>query len=149
MKYWTDQFQLCLSFCIVRLNIYILFVHWQQWCSQPKIFWRVKMFDFRPVTIFCLGCHLSEHEMTIYAKNIAGAWHPGPPDYAYDWQHNWHPYRQLAGCYICLVLSLHSGIYRYRMSIQSCYLCSRQARNHGGANLPCKKFCPPGKMCWT
>jgi len=26
------------------------------------------------------------------------------------WQHNWHPYRQLASCYICFVLSLHSGI---------------------------------------
>jgi len=26
------------------------------------------------------------------------------------WQHNWHPYRKLASCYICFVLSLHSGI---------------------------------------
>jgi len=46
------------------------------------------MFDFRRVTIVCLGCHLSKYEMTIYAKNIAGAWHPGHPGYAYDWQHN-------------------------------------------------------------
>jgi len=37
------------------------------------------MFDFRRVTIFCLGCHLSKHKMTIYAKNIAGgmvSWAP-------------------------------------------------------------------------
>jgi len=26
------------------------------------------------------------------------------------WQHNWHPYTKLASCYICFVLSLHSGI---------------------------------------
>jgi len=26
------------------------------------------------------------------------------------WQRNWHPYRQLLSCYICFVLSLHSGI---------------------------------------
>jgi len=26
------------------------------------------------------------------------------------WQHNWHPYGQLASCYVCFVLSLHSGI---------------------------------------
>jgi len=26
------------------------------------------------------------------------------------WQHNWHPYRQLSSCYICFVLTLHSGI---------------------------------------
>jgi len=27
------------------------------------------------------------------------------------WQQNWQPYRQLASCYMCFVLSLHSGIY--------------------------------------
>jgi len=26
------------------------------------------------------------------------------------WQHNWHPYGQLASCYICFVLPLYSGI---------------------------------------
>jgi len=26
------------------------------------------------------------------------------------WQHNWHPYRQLASCYIWFVFSLYSGI---------------------------------------
>ena len=26
------------------------------------------------------------------------------------WQHNWHPYRPLASCQVCFVLSLHSGI---------------------------------------
>ena len=26
------------------------------------------------------------------------------------WQHNWHPYRQLATCYICFVLSLHPAV---------------------------------------
>jgi len=26
------------------------------------------------------------------------------------WQHSWHPYGQLASCYACFVLSLHSGI---------------------------------------
>jgi len=33
------------------------------------------------------------------------------------WQRNWHPYRQLVSCYICFVLSLHSGI------MQSCCFC--------------------------
>jgi len=26
------------------------------------------------------------------------------------WQHNWHPYGQLADCSVCFVLSSHSGI---------------------------------------
>jgi len=26
------------------------------------------------------------------------------------WQHNWHPYRQLVSCYMCLAVSLHSDI---------------------------------------
>ena len=31
-----------------------------------------KMFDFRRVTVFCLGCRLPKHEMTIHAKNSGG-----------------------------------------------------------------------------
>ena len=26
------------------------------------------------------------------------------------WQHNWHPYGQLASCHVCFLLSLYSGI---------------------------------------
>jgi len=49
--------------------------------------------------------------MTIFAKNLAwGLGILGPPGYACDWQHNWDPYKQLASCYICFALSLHSGI---------------------------------------
>jgi len=76
---WQINFNCVKVFALAALNIYILFLHWQQWRSQPKIFWRAKLFDFRRVTIFCSGCHLSKHEMTIYAKNIAGgmaSWAP-------------------------------------------------------------------------
>jgi len=40
------------------------------------------------------------------------------------WQQNWHHYRQLASCYICFVLSLHSGIScSCRIIFQSSYFC--------------------------
>jgi len=31
-----------------------------------------KMFDFRRITLFCLGYRLPKHKMTIYAKNVVG-----------------------------------------------------------------------------
>ena len=46
-----------------------------QWRSQPK------MFDFRRITLFCLGYRLSKCKMTIYAK-IWGR--PGLPGYVDD-----------------------------------------------------------------
>jgi len=50
-----------------------------QWRSQPKIFFGEKCFDFRRITLFCLGYRLSKHKMTIYAKNFGkGAWDPDP-----------------------------------------------------------------------
>jgi len=48
--------------------------------------------------------------MTMYAKHLGGMAPGTTPGYAYHWQHNWHPYRKLASCFICFVLSLHSGI---------------------------------------
>ena len=43
------------------------------------------MFDFRPITVFCLEKRLSMHKMTIFSTNLAGAAAPLlPPGYAYD-----------------------------------------------------------------
>jgi len=39
------------------------------------------MFDFRRITIFCLGLRLSKHKMTISFKNLWGSW--PPPGYVY------------------------------------------------------------------
>jgi len=50
-----------------------------QWCSQPKIlvepkkFGGVKRFDFRRITLFGLTYRLSNHKITIHAKNVAMA----------------------------------------------------------------------------
>jgi len=43
------------------------------------------MFDFRQITLFCLGYRLSKHKMTICSENRGGA---SPPGYAcgQDWQ---------------------------------------------------------------
>ena len=30
------------------------------------------MFDFRRVTVFCLGCRLSKHKLTMYVTNLGG-----------------------------------------------------------------------------
>jgi len=38
-----------------------------------------KTFDFRGVTVFCLGYHLSKHKMTRYSKNLCGAMARRPP----------------------------------------------------------------------
>ena len=37
-----------------------------QWRSQPKNWWAGKMFDFRRITLFCLGKRLSKHKMTAF-----------------------------------------------------------------------------------
>jgi len=34
--------------------------------SQPKKFVGAKMFDFRRITLFCLGYRLSKHKMTTF-----------------------------------------------------------------------------------
>jgi len=36
------------------------------------------MFDFRRITLFCLGHCLSKHKMTVSSKNFGG-WPPSPP----------------------------------------------------------------------
>jgi len=43
--------------------------HSGQWCSQTIIL-GVQKFDFRRVTVFCLGYRPSKHKMTRYAKNL-------------------------------------------------------------------------------
>jgi len=40
------------------------------------------MFDFRRITLFCLGCRLSKHKMTIFSKNLADPSPRRPPGYA-------------------------------------------------------------------
>ena len=41
--------------------------------AKPALnFLGAKMFDFRRVRVFCLGCRLPKHEMTIHAKNSGG-----------------------------------------------------------------------------
>jgi len=48
------------------------------------------MFDFRRITLFCFGYHLSKRKMTIYAKHFGGSWPPGPsPGYAYEYKYNY------------------------------------------------------------
>jgi len=47
----------------------------------------VRMFDFRWITLLCLGYEVSKHKMSIYAKIWGGPWSPGPPGYAYDQIH--------------------------------------------------------------
>jgi len=42
-----------------------------------------KIFDFRRITLFCLGYCRSKHKMTISSENLVGACPPGPPGYAY------------------------------------------------------------------
>ena len=42
--------------------------------ARPKIFGGGKMFDFRRITLFCLEKRLSKHKMTIFSKNLGGAW---------------------------------------------------------------------------
>jgi len=37
------------------------------------------MFDFRRIALFCLGCPLSKHKITIYAKNLGEACPLAPP----------------------------------------------------------------------
>jgi len=32
------------------------------------------MFDFRRITLFCLEKRLSKHKITIFSKNLGGAW---------------------------------------------------------------------------
>jgi len=42
------------------------------------------MFDFRRITLFCLGYYILKHKMTTYVKNLGGtvvSW--GTPGYAY------------------------------------------------------------------
>jgi len=36
------------------------------------------MFDFRRITLFCLGYRLSKHKMTICSKNLGGHGTVGP-----------------------------------------------------------------------
>jgi len=47
---------------------------WNSRVASPK-FWRTKDFDFRQVTVFCLGNCLSKHKMTKYVRNF---WGHGP-----------------------------------------------------------------------
>jgi len=37
------------------------------------------MFDFRRITLFCLEKRFSKHKMTIFSKNLGGAWSLCPP----------------------------------------------------------------------
>jgi len=41
--------------------------------ASPKI-WGVKMFDFRPIILFCLEKRLSKHKMTVFSKNLGYAY---------------------------------------------------------------------------
>jgi len=69
------------------LNIHeIYFFHLIIFCAvggQTKIFlgnkkfWGAQMFDFRQVTVFCLGHYISKHKTTGYAKTFLGEWLPG------------------------------------------------------------------------
>jgi len=36
------------------------------------------MFDFRRIALFRLEKYLSEHKMTMFSKNLEGAWHLSP-----------------------------------------------------------------------
>jgi len=50
-----------------------------QWRSQPKNLVGAKMLDFRRITLFCWEKRLSKHKMTIFSKNLGGAWPLCPP----------------------------------------------------------------------
>ena len=41
--------------------------------------WGGKMFDFRRITLFCLEKRLLKHKMTMFSKNLGGAWPLLPP----------------------------------------------------------------------
>jgi len=47
---------------------------------SPK-FGGSKIFDFRRVTVFCLGHRFSKHKMNGHAKTLGGPWLHGPPGY--------------------------------------------------------------------
>ena len=59
--------------------IYLLLLAAHSGVVSPK-FGGAKLFDFRRVTVFCLGYCLSKHKTTKYAKNLGGC----PPGYTYD-----------------------------------------------------------------
>jgi len=42
------------------------------------------MFDFRRITLFCLGKRLSKHKITIFSKNFGGNGPFAPPGYVYE-----------------------------------------------------------------
>jgi len=55
----------------------------KQYRSQPKHLagskiWGAKMFDFRQITLFCLGCRLSKHKITVCSDNFERHGHLGP-----------------------------------------------------------------------
>jgi len=79
-----------------------------------KKFWEAKMFDFRGITLFCLGYRLSKHKMTIYAKNM---WSELPPGY------------------VCVLHELCSILCNYRIHLYA--LISRACIKKGG--LACNK----------
>jgi len=55
-----------------------------QWRSQPKNLGGPKVYDFMRITLFSLEKRLSKHKMTIFSKNLVGAWPLWPPSgYAY------------------------------------------------------------------
>jgi len=50
-----------------------------QWRNQSKNLGEAQMFDFRRITLFCLEKRLSKHKMTMFSKNVGGAWPLWPP----------------------------------------------------------------------
>jgi len=62
----------------LALSLYSLQVNQALGVASPEIFGG-KMFDFRPITLFCLEKRLSKHKMTIFSKPLGGHGPPATP----------------------------------------------------------------------
>jgi len=47
--------------------------------ASPNFWGGAKMFDFKRITLFCLGDHLSKHKMIVCSKHFGGVWPGSPP----------------------------------------------------------------------
>ena len=83
---WFRQYQQwCINFVFGRVNVLFLGYVWIYYSAVTSLkFLGAKMLNFRQITLFCLGYHLSKHKMTIYAKNLGGMAPRTTPGYAYD-----------------------------------------------------------------
>jgi len=71
--WFRQRQQWCINFVFGRVNVLFLGYVWIYHSGVASLkFWGGKIFNFRQITLFCMGYHLSRHKMTIYAKHFGG-----------------------------------------------------------------------------